>query len=84
MSPCAYLGEEQDWTREGEGAAETDPTSSFVSSILYCFYDIAYFQEGQSYPVIHLHLNKSVHTYDEYAGNLDYDELMNFIAMQTK
>lgn len=39
--------------------------------------------EGQSYPVIHLHLNKSVHTYDEYAGNLGYEELMNFIAMQT-
>lgn len=39
--------------------------------------------EGEKFPVIHLHLNKSSDNYIQYTDKLGYEELVDFIAVQT-
>lgn len=40
--------------------------------------------EGETFPVIHLHLTKSRDDFIQFAGKLDYEVLMDFITSHTK
>ncbi len=43
-----------------------------------------FLQEGENFPVIHLHLTKSSDDFIQYTGELKYEELMDFITSHTK
>ncbi|KAJ7390629.1 cell redox homeostasis [Desmophyllum pertusum] len=40
--------------------------------------------EGETFPVIHLHLSKSSENFLQYTSKLEYEELMDFISSHTK
>ena len=50
-------------------------------SFCFCFFVS---QEGETFPVIHLHLTKSRENYLQYTGKLEYEVLMDFITSQTR
>ena len=42
------------------------------------------FQEGEKFPVVHLHLTKSSDDFVQYTSELEYEAMMEFITDNTK
>ena len=59
----------------------TNSKSTFACD--HCIYLNVYFQEGETFPVIHLHISKSS-KFLQYNDELEYEELMGFIAARTR